>query len=150
LELRLAGPEAAGGISCETASVFRHDHRGEDVGERIDNLMAAVIVPDDAERRARLAEHVAPDFVYVGPDGVFDGADGLGDAFAAYRRHGRRTTLRRTSAVEIHHGYFRFSWQRLQDGARAVEGWGFGALDDHGAIRRVVVFEGLAPGRGGR
>ena len=142
-----AESEAAGETSCETASVFRHDHRGEDVAERIDHLMAAVLLPDDAERRARLAEHVAPDFVYVGPDGVFDGADGLGDAFAAYRREGHRTTLRRTSAVEIHHGYLRFSWQRLEDGADAVEGWAFGALDDHGAIRRVVVFEGLTPGR---
>jgi len=145
-----AESEAAGETSCETASVFRHDHRSEDVAERIDHLMAAVLLPDDAERRARLAEHVAPDFVYVGPDGVFDGADGLGDAFAAYRREGHRTTLRRTSAVEIHHGYLRFSWQRLEDGADAVEGWAFGALDDHGAIRRVVVFEGLAPGRGAR
>lgn len=126
--------------------MFRHDHRGEDVAERIDHLMTAVFVPDDAERRARVAEHVAPDFVYVGPDGVFDGADGLGDAFVAYRRHGHRTTLHRTSAVEIHHGYFRFSWQRSEEGSGAVEGWGFGSLDDQGAIRRVVVFEGLTPG----
>jgi hypothetical protein len=130
--------------------MFRHDHREEGVAERIDHLMAAVFVADDEERRARLAEHVAPDFVYVGPDGVFDGAEGLGDAFAAYRRDGHLTTLRRTSPVEIHHGYFRFSWQRLEDGAGVVEGWAFGSLDELGAIRRVVVFEGLVPGRGSR
>ncbi len=76
--------------------------------------MAAVFVPGDAEWRARLAEHVAPEFVYVGPDGVFDGADGLGDALAAYRRLGLRLAGRSR------------------------------------AIRRVVVFEGLAPGRWAR
>ena len=47
-ELGPAEPEAASGTSCETAPVFRHDHRGEDVAERIDHLMAAVFVDDDA------------------------------------------------------------------------------------------------------
>jgi hypothetical protein len=99
--------------------VFRHDHHREDVTERIDQLMAAVIVPDDAERVARLAEHVAPDFVYVP---VVD-LDQAGPA------------------------HFRFSWQRVEDGVSAMEGWAFGLLDD-GAIQRIVVFEGLAPGGG--
>jgi hypothetical protein len=130
--------------------VFRHDHHTEDVDERIDHLMAAVFVADDAERQARLAEHVDADFVYVGPDGVYDGAAGLGEAFTAYRRARRVTTLRRTSPVEVHHGWFRFSWQRLEDGQGAMEGWAFGALDEDGAIRRVVVFEGLVPRRAGR
>jgi hypothetical protein len=130
--------------------VFRHDHDTEDVTERIDHLMAAVFVADDTARRAQVAEHVAPDFVYVGPDGVYDSAAGLDEAFAAYRRPGHVTTLRRTSPVEVHHGWFRFTWQRVEDGVRAMEGWAFGALDEHGTIRRVVVFEGLVPGRAGR
>jgi hypothetical protein len=117
----------------------------EDVAERVDHLMEGVFVADDGDRLARLAEHVAPDFVYVGPDGVYDGARGLSEAFAAYRRAGQATTLRRTSPLEIHHGYFRFTWQRVEDGVSAVEGWAFGSLDAHGAIRRVVVFEGLTP-----
>jgi hypothetical protein len=128
--------------------VFRHDHRTEDLSARIDHLMEAVFVADDADRLSRLAEHIAPDFVYVGPDGVYDGSAGLSEAFAAYRRAGHVTVLRRTSPVELHHGYFRLSWQRLEDGVSAVEGWAFGSLDELGAIRRVVVFEGLAPGRG--
>jgi hypothetical protein len=128
--------------------MFRHDHHTEDVADRIDHLMADVFLPDDADRKARLAEHVAPDFVYVGPDGVYDGAAGLSEAFAPYRRAGLVTTLRRTSPVEVHHGYLRFSWQRVEDGVSAMEGWAFGSLDEHGDIRRVVVFEGLAPGRG--
>jgi hypothetical protein len=128
--------------------VFRHDHHTEDIAARIDHLMAGVFAADDADRVARVAEHVAPDFVYVGPDGVYDGATGLNEAFAAYRRAGHVTELRRTSPVEVHHGYFRFSWQRVEDGVTAMEGWAFGSLDQLGAIRRVVVFDGLAPGRG--
>jgi hypothetical protein len=128
--------------------VFWRDHHREDVTERIDHLMTGVFVPDDGDRMARLGEHVASDFVYVGPDGVYDGAAGLSDAFAAYRRAGHVTTLRRTGPVETHHGYFRFSWQRVEDGFSAMEGWAFGSLDEQGDIRRVVVFEGLTPGRG--
>ena len=109
-----------------------------------------MFVPDDGDRTARLGEHVASDFVYVGPDGVYDGAAGLSEAFAAYRRAGHVTTLRRTSPVEIHHGYFRFSWQRMEDGVGTMEGWAFGSLDEQGDIRRVVVFEGLTPGPRGR
>jgi hypothetical protein len=127
--------------------VFRRDHRTEDVSRRIDHLMAAVFVPDEAERVARLAEHLADDFVYIGPDGVFDGAPGLSEAFAPYRRAGGPPTeLRRTSPVEAHHGYFGFSWERVEDGVTAMEGWAFGSLDQDGEIRRVVVFEGLGPG----
>ncbi len=127
--------------------MFRRDHRTEDVSRRIDHLMAAVLVSDEAERVARLAEHVADDFVYVGPDGVFDGASGLSDAFTPYRRAGgHATALHRTSPVETHHGYFRFSWERVEDGITAMEGWAFGSLNQDGEIRRVVVFEGLVPG----
>jgi hypothetical protein len=28
-----------------------------------------------------------------------------------------------------------------------MEGWAFGSLDEQGDIRRVIVFEGLIPGR---
>jgi hypothetical protein len=128
--------------------MFRHDHHAEDITARIDHLMVAVFVPGDSERIAGLAEHLASDFVYVGPEGVYDGAAGLSEAFVAYRRPGMATTLRRTSPVEVHHGYFRFTWQRLEDGVSAMEGWAFGSFDERGDIRRIVVFEGLAPSRG--
>jgi hypothetical protein len=131
--------------------VFRRDHHVESLSIRIDHLMAAVFIPEEVDRVARLAEHLADDFVYVGPEGVFDGASGLSEAFTPYRRAGgHRTTLRRTSPVEMHHGYFRFSWERVEDGVATMEGWAFGSLDPEGDTRRVVVFEGLVPGRDGR
>ena len=109
--------------------------------------MEAVFVADDTERLTRLADHLAPDFVYVSPEAVFGGAAGLSEAFARYRRESwREARLRRTSALEMHHGYFRYTWERVERGVVAMEGWGFGSVDESGAIDRVVAFEDLVPG----
>ncbi len=82
------------------------------------------------------------------PTGSTTVADGLSDAFAGYRHEEwRHAALRRTSPVDLHHGYFRFTWARLERGATVMEGWGFGSLDEAGLVRRVVVFEGLEPSR---
>ena len=128
--------------------MFRRDHQDEAIAQRIDHLMAAVFVPDDGERLEALTRHVAPDFVYVSPEAVFEGPQGLSDAFARYRNEGWwQTGLRRTSPVDLHHGYFRYAWERVERGATVMEGWSFGSLDDTGAICRVVAFEGLVPGQ---
>jgi hypothetical protein len=128
--------------------VFRHHHEDEEIAARVDHLMAAVFVSDDDERTGALTRHVAPDLVYVTPEAVFEGVEGLSDAFARYRNEGWwQTGLRRTSPVDLHHGYFRFSWERIERGATVMEGWSFGSLDEAGAICRVVTFEGLVPGQ---
>jgi hypothetical protein len=139
---------AADGALCQTARVFGHRHRDEELAERIDHLMAGVFVADDGERMETLTRHVAPDLVYVSPEAVFEGPPGLSDAFARYRNEREwRTSLRRTSPVDLHHGYFRYTWERMERGATAMEGWSFGSLDETGAICRVVTFEGLVPGQ---
>ncbi len=110
--------------------------------------MAAVFVPDDGERLEALTRHVAPDFVYVGPDAVFEGAQG--PQRCIHQVSQRRLVAdrpRRTSPVDLHHGYFRYTWERVERGATVMEGWSFGCLDDTGAICRVVAFEGLVPGQ---
>jgi hypothetical protein len=143
------GTEGTGGSTlCETVLVFGHDHEDEQIAERIDHLMVAVFVADRHHRMEALTRHVAPDLVYVSPEAVFEGPAGLSDAFSPYRNESRRpTTLRRTSPVDLHHGYFRYSWARAESGATVQEGWSFGSLDDEGAICRVVTFEGLVPGQ---
>jgi hypothetical protein len=128
-------------------SVFGQDHTAEDVATRVDHLMEAVFSDDEQARLASLRRHVGANFVYISPEAVFEGPVGLSDAFAPYRRAERRpVTLRRTSGLDLHHGYFRYTWQRVERGVAAMEGWSFGSLDDAGAIRRVVTFEGLIPG----
>ena len=130
--------------------MFRRDHRGEGLALRIDHLMTSVALPDEAARLDGIAAHVAPDLVYVGPWAVFDGPGGLSEAFERLRRPDRQpASLRRTSAVDCHHGYFRFSWERVERGEVVVSGWIFGSLDETGAIDRIVVFEGLEVGPAG-
>ena len=114
---------------------------------RIDHLMTSVVLPDEEGRLHALAAHLAPDVVYVSPWAVFDGPGGLGEAFERLRRADRQPALlRRTSAVDSHHYYFRFSWERVERGAVVMSGWIFGSLDETEAIDRIVAFEGLEPG----
>jgi hypothetical protein len=127
--------------------VFRRDHREERLTERIDHLMAAAVLTDAEARLESVGAHVAPDVVYVSPEAVFDGPDGLSEAFERLRRGDRQpAALRRASAVDVHHGYFRFTWDRVERGAVVMSGWIFGSLDESGAISRIVAFEGLEPG----
>ena len=114
---------------------------------RIDHLMTSVLLTNDEERLGALAAHLAPDVVYVSPWAVVDGPAGLSDAFERLRRADREpASLRRTSAVDSHHNYFRFTWERVERGAVVMSGWIFGSLDESGAIERIVAFEGLDPG----
>jgi hypothetical protein len=127
--------------------VFRRDHRDEDLTTRVDHVMAVVVLPDAGARLEGLGTHVAPDVVYVSPEAVFDGLAGLSEAFDRLRRADRQpAALRRTSVVDRHHGYFRFTWDRVERGAVVMSGWIFGSLDESGAINRIVAFEGLEPG----
>jgi hypothetical protein len=117
---------------------------------RIDHLMTSVVLPDDQARLDALAAHVAPDVVYVSPRAVFDGPTGLSEAFERLRRADRQpASLRRTSAVDSHHHYFRFRWERVERGAVVMSGWIFGSLDESEVIDRIVAFEGLEPGPSG-
>jgi hypothetical protein len=126
--------------------VFRRDHRAEALAVRIDHLMTSVVLPDDEARLDALAGHLAPDVVYVSPWAVFDGPAGLSEAFERLRRADRQpASMRRTSAVDSHHHYFRFSWERVERGAVVMSGWIFGSLDESEAIDRIVAFEGLEP-----
>lgn len=108
--------------------------------------MTSVVLPDEEARLGALTTHLAPDVVYVSPWAVFDGAAGLSEAFERLRRADRQPALlRRTSAVDSHHHYFRFTWERVERGAVVMSGWIFGSLDQSEAIDRIVAFEGLDP-----
>lgn len=127
--------------------MFRRDHREEGLALRVDHLMTAVVLTDPEARLGSLAAHLAPDVVYISPSAVFDGPGGLSEAFERLRRPDRQpAALRRTSALDQHHGYFRFTWERVERSAVVMSGWAFGSLDETGAIDRIVAFEGLDPG----
>jgi SnoaL-like domain len=127
--------------------MFRHHHSPDTLADRIDDLMVAVFISDDDLRLEGLAEHLAPGFVYISPQTVVDGVEGFSEAFRRYRHDPQRpTTLHRTSAVDGHHGHFRYSWRRTEGDDIAMEGWSFGWTDAAGLIARIVSFNGLVPG----
>jgi len=125
-----------------------HQHHSQTVSERIDQLMVGVFVADESVRLSKLSEHLAPEFVYISPHAVVDGAQGLSDAFSRFRQEEwLHAALRRTSAVDVHHAHFRYTWEREEAGKIAMEGWSFGWLNATGKISTVVSFDGLVPGQ---
>ena len=126
--------------------MFWRHHSEDPLAHRIDDLMAAVFIDDDRERLEKLADHLGPDFVYISPQTVVEGAEGLSEAFRRFRQDEQLpAALRRTSAVDIHHAHFRYSWERAEGDAIAMEGWGFGWMDASGLVSRIVSFDGLVP-----
>jgi hypothetical protein len=109
--------------------------------------MVAVFIDDDGERLEKLAEHLAPDFVYISPQIVVEGAEGLSEAFSRFRQDARLpAALGRTSAVDVHHAHFRPSPERAEGDEIAMEGWSFGWMDASGLLSRIASFDGLVPG----
>jgi hypothetical protein len=130
-------------------ALFRHHHHPETVAERIDQLMVAVFSRDELTRVAQLAQHLAPDFVYISPGAVVEGAPGLSDAFIRFRHdEWRHPALRRTTEVDVHHAHFRYAWARSEAGHVVMEGWSFGWMNDAGLISQIVSFDGLLTGPG--
>jgi len=109
--------------------------------------MIAVFIADERERLQRMHEQLADDFVYISPAAVVEGAEGLSDAFGHYRHESQHNALHRTSDVDVHHSYFRYSWRREQDGRTTMEGWSFGWMNPDGKLLRIVSFDGLVPGQ---
>jgi hypothetical protein len=126
--------------------MFRRDHSEDPLADRIDDLMAAVFIDNDRERVEKLSEHPAPDFVHISPQTVVEGAEGLSEALSRFRQDEQLpATLRRTSAVDVHHAHFRYSWERAEGDEIAMEGWSFGWTDASGLVSRIVSLDGLVP-----
>jgi hypothetical protein len=126
--------------------MFRRHHSEDPLADRVDDLMAAVFIDVDRERLEKLAGHLAPDFVYISPQTVVEGAEGLSEAFSRFRQDEQRpAALHRTSAVDVHHAHFRYSWERAEGDEIAMEGWSFGWMDASGLVSRIVSFDGLVP-----
>jgi hypothetical protein len=122
-----------------------HRHKDSiDLTHRIDYVMAGILISDEHERMEVLERHLTFDFVFVAPQVVVDGPLGLSDAFVPYRHDDwRHISVRRTSSIDQHHAFFRYTWERIENGAVSMEGVCFGTLNDQGLISRLVSFDGL-------
>ena len=124
-------------------------HDGDDAGSvvarHVDAVLGVLFDDDGPRRHAVLVDHLAADFVFVDPTQVTDGVLGLDAAFNGLRHDAQdETALVRTSGVEVHHGYFSFSWARTEAGRAVESGTAFGWTDDEDRPRRLVAFIGPA------
>lgn len=119
-----------------------------DLTTTIDTWLDAYGEPDEARRAELIAQVWVPAGTLADPP--FEGtghAEIAGLVAAALHRFpGHR--FRRTSGIDAHHGYARYSWELVgPDGQVAVGGLDVAQVDDDGRLLRVAGFFGDLPDR---
>jgi hypothetical protein len=99
--------------------------------DAVDLYIAAWNVADDGERLELVRRAFTDDAARVGRD-VRHGPDAIASTMS-------RIEARRTSALELQHGWSRFEWEAFADGERLA---GVDVVEhaDDGRIKRLVVF----------
>jgi hypothetical protein len=116
---------------------------GASLAARIDAHLAAYCEPDAAKRAGPLADAwtadgrlVDPPMEATGPEAISGLADVVLQHYAGHR-------FRRTSAVDQHHEFARYSWALVApDGAEAVTGLDVVMVAPDGRIAGIVGFFG--------
>jgi hypothetical protein len=109
----------------------------------VDTWLAAYCEPDEARRAELVAQVWAPDGELVDPPLAGAGHDTLVALAGAVLGQFPGHTFQRTSAIDAHHAYARYSWQLVApDGQVAVAGLDVAELDADGKLRKVVGFFG--------
>lgn len=115
----------------------------------IDRYCEAWSFPEPAARAAALAEVWAKDARYTDPRADTHGAEALLAHIAGVlaQRPGARVV--RTSTVQQHHGFARFTWRVIEaDGSRLPEGLDIAVIGDDGRITQIIGFFGPLPSDG--
>jgi hypothetical protein len=112
----------------------------------VDGYLAAWTEPDPDRRAELVARAWAPGGTLVDPPLEAEGHEGLAGLAAVIDAHYPGHTFRRTSGIDAHHAFVRFSWELVgPDGAIAVAGIDIGELADDGRLRRITGFFGDLP-----
>jgi hypothetical protein len=113
----------------------------------VDRYLAALNEPDADTRRALIEQAWTPHGSLTDPPIEGAGHDGLATVGDVLHEHYAGHRFERTSAVDAHHGRYRFAWALVgPDGTTAVTGMDTGVLADDGRVGEVVGFFGdLAP-----
>jgi hypothetical protein len=113
------------------------------ITEIVDTHLAAYCEPDQAKRLDLLTN------VWVATGAIIDppldgaGIDGIAAAADAVLSHFPNHRFVRTSNIDAHHRFARYSWSLVDpDGTAAVTGTDFVETDDNGQLVRIVGFFG--------
>jgi len=116
------------------------------MSEVINAYMAAWNEPDDARRDALLGVCWADGGVYTDPGVHLVGATALSARIALKQRERPGARLVFLSAVETHHGRFRFHWRLINgDGRPGPKSVDFGVFAPDGRVAMMVGFFGAPP-----
>ena len=111
-----------------------------------DTVLAAWNEPDH-DRRAQLIREIwATDGRLVDPPMAAEGHQAISDMASALQQQFAGHRFRRASAVDGHHGHFRYAWELVgPDGSVALSGVDVGEVGDDGRLRRITGFFGELP-----
>lgn len=114
-----------------------------DLTTTIDTHLAAYGEPDAAVRGPLVEQAWAPDGVLLDPPLTGEGHDGISAAADALLSQFAGHSFVRTSAVDEHHGAFRYAWElRAPDGTPVLAGTDVGQVAEDGRLARVTGFFG--------
>jgi hypothetical protein len=116
------------------------------VTEIVDTYLAALGETDASKRGGMLARAWIPEGRYVDPARDVRGAEAMTATIAALHEQVPGATFRRTSGIDLHHEYLRFSWEMVgPDGAVALSGIDIGSLSEDGKLKGICGFFGELP-----
>lgn len=116
------------------------------MSEIIDAYMAAWNEPNEARRDALLRQCWAEDGVYTDPGVYLVGATALSARIEQKQRERPDARLVLLSAVDAHHGRFRFHWRLINaNGGPGPKSVDFGQFGADGRIALMVGFFGPPP-----
>lgn len=117
-----------------------------DLTTTIDAWLDAYGEPDEARRGALIAQVWAPAGTLADPPLEGTGHAEISGLAAAALQKFPGNRFRRTSGVDAHRGYARYSWALVgPDGQVAVEGMDVAQVDGDGKLLRVAGFFGDLP-----
>ncbi len=120
--------------------------RMSDLTSTIDTHLAAYAEPDATVRGPLLEQAWAPDGILLDPPLTGEGHAGLSAAADALQTQFAGHRFVRTSAVDEHHGEFRYAWElRSPDGTPVLAGTDVGAVAEDGRLARITGFFGELP-----
>ncbi|MBV8716841.1 MAG: nuclear transport factor 2 family protein [Chloroflexi bacterium] len=104
-------------------------------------------VTEDASERSELLERCwADNGVYQDPNTRVEGRAKMLASIESFHQRLPGATFKLASGVDAHHGMLRFRWIMFgADGARQMEGFDIGELDDAGRLKRITGFFGPFP-----
>ncbi len=111
----------------------------------LDHMLAAWNEPDPTEVRSHLEQALAPDVDFIDPSIVTHGIDEFEANVHAVQASIPGAVYARTSAVDSHHGLYRYTWQISRAGETVMTGFDVTEVDNNGKVTRVLGFFGPLP-----